>query len=116
MRNRRINALVRIARALLADPHGQHFGYDTQKAARVRSYVLYSLLDRMLENGWLTDGWEDPAETGARHTRRYYELTDDGRKQLTILVTAASVLDTADETLRKKRTLHLPMHAVTRPA
>jgi PadR family transcriptional regulator, regulatory protein PadR len=34
----------------------------------------------MLDEGWLEDGWEDPAQlAGKRPPRRYYELTDEGR-------------------------------------
>ncbi|MGH3898140.1 MAG: PadR family transcriptional regulator [Pseudonocardiaceae bacterium] len=42
--------------------------------------VLYPMLTRMLSEGWLTDGWEDPNTiTRKRPPRRYYELTEEGR-------------------------------------
>jgi PadR family transcriptional regulator PadR len=69
--------------ALLEDPAGQHWGYALSKSAGVRSGVLYPILARMLDEGWLTDGWENPAEiTEQRPPRRYYRLTDDGRTSL----------------------------------
>lgn len=41
------------------------------------------MLTRMLDQGWLTDGWEDPATIQQkRPPRRYYELTDEGRLAL----------------------------------
>ncbi len=53
----------------------------------MRSGVLYPTLQRMLAEGWLSDGWEDSAETnGQRPVRRYYELTDKGRRELGGLV------------------------------
>jgi PadR family transcriptional regulator, regulatory protein PadR len=73
---------VLLAIALMDDPFGHHWGYDLGKKASLRSGITYPALTRMLEDGWLTDGWEDPAETGGRPPRRYYELTDLGRREL----------------------------------
>lgn len=67
----------------MEDPVGRHWGYDLSKRADVRSGVLYPVLHRMLGEGWLTDGWEDPTSIrGKRPPRRYYELTDEGRRAL----------------------------------
>jgi PadR family transcriptional regulator PadR len=60
------------------------------KVSGVRSGVLYPMLTRMLEAGWLTDGWEDPATIREkRPPRRYYELTDLGRLRLGALLADA---------------------------
>jgi PadR family transcriptional regulator PadR len=41
------------------------------------------MLTRMLNEGWLVDGWEDPAEIQEkRPPRRYYELTKLGKREL----------------------------------
>ena len=49
------------------------------KRARVRSGVLYPMLHRMLDEGLLEDGWEDPSEVDdKRPPRRYYEVTGQG--------------------------------------
>lgn len=75
--------LVQVALALMEDPAGRHWGYDLSKRAGVRSGVLYPILGRMLEEGWLEDGWEDRTElTGKRPPRRYYQLTDKGKVAL----------------------------------
>jgi PadR family transcriptional regulator PadR len=72
-----------VALALLEDPTGRHWGYDLSKRSGVRSGVLYPMLTRMLDEGWLTDGWEDPNTiTEKRPPRRYYELTDAGKLEL----------------------------------
>jgi PadR family transcriptional regulator PadR len=50
------------------------------------------MLQRMQADGWLSDGWEDPAESdGQRPARRYYELTDKGRLELGALIAAAAI-------------------------
>lgn len=72
--------LPRLAAALLADPDARHYGYDLGKAAGVRTAVVYPLLTRMLDVGWLEDGWE-PKPAG-RPPRRFYVLTDLGRAEL----------------------------------
>jgi PadR family transcriptional regulator PadR len=80
---RTTHALVQVAMELMADPAAKHWGYDLGKRAGVRSGVLYPMLTRMLDEGWLTDGWEDPATIQAkRPPRRYYELTDEGKLRL----------------------------------
>lgn len=80
---RRTHALVQVTVALLDDPSGRHWGYELSKRSGVRSGVLYPMLTRMLDEGWLADGWEDPTTLrDKRPPRRYYELTDKGLSAL----------------------------------
>jgi PadR family transcriptional regulator PadR len=52
---------------------------------------MYPILTRLLAEGWLSDGWEDPQTIkDKRPPRRYYELTDEGRIQLGAIVAEAS--------------------------
>ena len=83
---RKTQALIRVAVALMADPHGKHWGYSLTKQSGVRSGVLYPLLRRLLDEHWLADGWEDPAAAGGRPPRRYYQLTELGHRELTALL------------------------------
>lgn len=63
----------------MEDPAGRHWGYNLSKRAGVRSGVLYPILHRMLDEGWLEDGWEGREDINAsRPPRRYYELTEEG--------------------------------------
>ncbi|MGH3976841.1 MAG: PadR family transcriptional regulator [Pseudonocardiaceae bacterium] len=87
---RKTHALVQVAIALLDDPTSQHWGYELSKQAGVRSGVLYPMLTRMLDEGWVEDGWEDPTTIREkRPPRRYYELTDEGRLALGAVVQEA---------------------------
>lgn len=88
---RRTYALVLVAIALMADASGRHWGYELSKQSGVRSGVMYPLLQRMLEQGWLADGWEDQAQAGRtkRPPRRYYELTDKGKAALGAVIAEA---------------------------
>lgn len=80
---RKTHALIQVAFALMENPTGQHWGYELSRRARVRSGALYPILHRMLEEGWVEDGWEDAAQIrDKRPPRRYYELTDEGRIEL----------------------------------
>lgn len=76
------NASIQVVLALLDDTVDAHYGYDLGKRARVRTGVLYPILQRMLLEGWLQDHWEDTALRG-RPARRYYTVTDIGRLKLT---------------------------------
>jgi PadR family transcriptional regulator, regulatory protein PadR len=86
---RRTRALMEIAVAIMSDPSGKHWGYALMQESGVRSGVLYPILARMLADGWLSDGWEDPAAIGGRPPRRYYELTEKGRGELGALLVSA---------------------------
>jgi PadR family transcriptional regulator PadR len=86
---KKTRALADVAAAFLEDPHGRHWGYSLSKASGVRSGVLYPMLTRFLNEGLVTDGWEDPNSiTEKRPPRRYYELTDKGRTELAAAVRA----------------------------
>lgn len=87
---KRTESLIHVAVVLMEDPAAHHWGYDVSKKAKIRSGVLYPILHRMLDEEWLTDGWEEtPADGRKRPPRRYYELTDKGRAQLGALLAAA---------------------------
>ena len=88
---RRTYALVQVAIVLMADASGRHWGYQLAKQSGVRSGVMYPLLQRMLDQGWLADGWEGQAQTGRakRPPRRYYQLTDAGKAALGAVISEA---------------------------
>lgn len=74
----------------MQEANGRHWGYELSKQSGVRSGVMYPILQRMLDEGWLDDGWEDQANGRAkRPARRYYELTDEGKAALGALLAEA---------------------------
>lgn len=81
--------MIHVAVALMAEPQGKHWGYNLTKQSGVRSGVLYPILRRLLDECWLLDGWEDPATTGGRPPRRYYQLTELGHRELRALLASA---------------------------
>ena len=83
--------LVQVAAALMSDASRRHWGYELSKLSGVRSGVMYPILQRMLDEGWLVDGWEDQPLVGKakRPPRRYYELTDAGKAALGAVLTQA---------------------------
>ncbi|WP_083896522.1 PadR family transcriptional regulator [Microbacterium sp. B19] len=89
---RHTDALVKVARALCADPRGKHWGYPLTKTTGLRSGALYPILNRMMAEGWLEDGWEDIDPAAARRPpRRYYEITPDGLRELGAVVRRADL-------------------------
>lgn len=88
---RKTHASVNVISALMEEPLGRHWGYELGKRAKVRSGVLYPMLHRMLDEGLLEDGWEDPAEVAdKRPPRRYYKLTGEGQAVFAQLLRDAS--------------------------
>jgi PadR family transcriptional regulator, regulatory protein PadR len=64
---------------------------DLVTAASPRAGVMYPILQRMLDEGWLDDGWEDQPRVGTakRPPRRYYELTEEGKTALGAVIADA---------------------------
>lgn len=92
---RKTHSLIKVVDALLQEPTGKHWGYELSRRTGIRSGVLYPILRRMLEQGWLKDGWEEPSEISTkRPPRRYYELTGEGERCM------REVLAEAEEDLR----------------
>jgi PadR family transcriptional regulator PadR len=78
----RTRPLEQVATALLADPGGQHMGADLSRRSGILPGSLYPMLLRMVNNGWLVDGWEDQV---GMPRRRYYQLTPAGKRRLSDL-------------------------------
>ena len=90
MNMRKTHSLVQVAMGLMAEPNTRHWGYDLSKRSGVRSGVLYPTLQRMLDEGWLQDGWEEQDGGRAkRPPRRYYKLTEKGKVELGALLSEA---------------------------
>lgn len=88
---RTTRTLVEVALALMERPTDRHWGYALAHSSGVRSPVLYRILHRMLDEGWLEDGWEDQLDSRGRKAppRRYYELTERGSRELGALLAHA---------------------------
>jgi PadR family transcriptional regulator PadR len=87
---RRTKSLVALAVVLIDDPTGRHWGYDLSRRSRLRGGILYPMLGRLLAAGWLADGWEDLSDAHGRPPRRYYTLTDLGRRELGAVASTVS--------------------------
>jgi len=86
---RKTRALIAVALALMEDPTGRHWGYDLSRRAQVASGSLYPLLTRLLEEGWVKDGWDDHRTVSGRPPRRYYTLTEKGLRELGAVIASA---------------------------
>lgn len=80
--------LVRVARQLVANPDGRHYGYSLSKNSDVKTGVLYPMLRRLLNAGWVSDTREPETSANGRPARRYYTLTPKGLEALTKIVEA----------------------------
>lgn len=77
------HSLVAVVTELLGAPDDRHWGYEMSRTSGIRSGVLYPILGRLLDRGWLEDGWEDAKEVqGKRPPRRYYKVTEEGLSEL----------------------------------
>lgn len=67
---------------MMAKPNKQYWGYYLAREAGVRTGVVYPLLNKMVAASWLDTGWEEEADAVDRPPRKYFTLTDDGRREL----------------------------------
>jgi PadR family transcriptional regulator, regulatory protein PadR len=73
-------ARLRVLRAMLNDPDGQHYGLSLMRSTGVGAGSLYPILVDLEARGWIAGEWEDIDQTAARRRkRRYYRLTDGGK-------------------------------------
>lgn len=73
-------ATLRVLKALLSDPAGQHYGYALLKQTGIKSGSLYPILDRLETEGWIEGAWESEGVNG-RPPRRFYTLTGLGVRE-----------------------------------
>jgi PadR family transcriptional regulator PadR len=70
-----------ILQVMLDAPTEEIYGFAVAQASGVAGGVVYPILRRLEDEGWVTSYWEDIDEAGAgRRRRRYYRLTGDGRR------------------------------------
>jgi PadR family transcriptional regulator PadR len=87
---RKTRPQLKVISEFMKDPTERQWGYELSRRSGVRSAVLYRILERMLEQGLLDDGWEDPAHiTEKRPPRRYYRLTAAGQAEFASMLDAA---------------------------
>jgi PadR family transcriptional regulator PadR len=70
---------LKLLKALLEDPTGDHYGLQLAKDAGLPTGTIYPVLIRLERAGWLTSWWEQADPTvEQRPRRRFYRLTPLG--------------------------------------
>lgn len=79
--------VVAVARALNADPDGEHYGFDVARRTGLAGGTVQPILARLEASGWLVSRWEDIDEhKEGRRRRRLYRVTDVGRREIAALL------------------------------
>jgi len=74
-------AKLRVLRAMLNDPDGQHYGLSLMRTTGVGAGSFYPTMLRLEDGNWVESEWEDVDESAVgRRRRRYYRLTDGGKR------------------------------------
>lgn len=58
---------------------GRNFAYNISRAAGINASRTYRALTRLEQSGWVHTGWED----GPVYPRRWYQLTEQGKREIT---------------------------------
>lgn len=74
-------ATVQVLRALV---EGSGYGFDVMDATGLPSGTVYPILSRLERDGHVRSRWEDAelAREEKRPPRKYYRVTEDGRRLL----------------------------------
>lgn len=91
--------MIRVLRALAADPGRWRYGYDLGNEVDLKSGSLYPILVRLADRGLLEASWESPVP--GKPPRHLYRPTAAG---LALLATIPSV-DSAPSAARQQRRL-----------
>lgn len=73
-------ATLQILAQILREPRDRHFGRELMNRTGLKSGVVYPILARLEDIGWLTSTPEEPPGDG-RPPRRYYRLTGAGETE-----------------------------------
>lgn len=81
---RRLHLTFATGVVLQAIDRGYRYGFDVMDASGLPDGTVYPALRRLEAAGLLSSAWEDERQARAekRPSRRYYELTADGRRAL----------------------------------
>jgi PadR family transcriptional regulator, regulatory protein PadR len=84
---RRSHQLRLVAQALI-DIQGQETnGFELSKVTGLKPGSLYPMLQRLVDEKWVTFRWEDIDESAEqRRRRRYYRLTGLGEREARALI------------------------------
>jgi PadR family transcriptional regulator, regulatory protein PadR len=89
MRKSRAQRMTAVAKAILQNPDAKHYSYELSKQAGIRAASIYRIIWRWYADGWLADGWDPPIAEG-RPGRRWYVVTELGRRELERLAPPAT--------------------------
>jgi PadR family transcriptional regulator PadR len=65
--------------AFLDDPDAKHYALELASALHITVGGIFVHLARLQYLGWITSGWDD-LEEGSRYRRRWYRLSEEGRR------------------------------------
>jgi len=68
--------MIRVLRALAAEPTQWRYGYDLGNEVELKSGSLYPILVRLADRGLLESSWESPIQ--GKPPRHLYRLTAEG--------------------------------------
>jgi PadR family transcriptional regulator PadR len=72
----------RVLLAFLESPDEETYGFALSRATGLKPGTLYPVLQRLLDEGWLSERWEKIDErVEGRRRRRYYWLTAKGESR-----------------------------------
>jgi PadR family transcriptional regulator, regulatory protein PadR len=79
--------MKRVLQAFLDAPTEETYGFALSQVTGLRAGTLYPVLRRLLDEGWLSERWEEINESvEGRRRRRYYRLTGLGESRACALV------------------------------
>jgi DNA-binding PadR family transcriptional regulator len=79
----------RVLQALLDSPADETYGFLLTQATGLKAGTLYPVMQRLLDEGWVSSRWEEIDEKAeGRRRRRYYRLTSLGEARARTMVQA----------------------------
>ncbi|MEU6102740.1 PadR family transcriptional regulator [Streptomyces flaveolus] len=77
---RKTKTTVAVVRALFALPEAERHGFGIALASKCKAGTVYKILDRLMEDGWLTFRWE-PNINEKNPPRKVFRFTEKGGRE-----------------------------------
>ncbi|MEJ8636584.1 PadR family transcriptional regulator [Streptomyces sp. MS2.AVA.5] len=82
---RKTKTTVAVVRALLTLPEVERHGFGIALASKCKAGTVYKILDRLMEDGWLTFRWE-PNPNEKNPPRKVFSFTEKGGREAAVFL------------------------------
>ncbi|MFC7900157.1 PadR family transcriptional regulator [Streptomyces griseoincarnatus] len=109
---RKTKTTVAVVRALFTLPESERHGFGIALASKCRAGTVYKILDRLMEEGWLTFRWE-PNANEKNPPRKVFSFTEKGGREASAFLRGLDPVVFPDTAAAPEQTQPVPQGGTT---